>query len=117
MEQTDKKLRTEVKAQEGKPPNESLSPFNFPDLTINIGNEKLYTNKYHLMEVSPVFQKMLTGDFKEKNASEIDLPDENPTTFALFLRHTLPGFASLKLTGIVHLIKIFKCEFHLYSWL
>lgn len=60
---------------------------------------------------------MLTGDLKEKDASEINLPDEDPTTFALFLRHTLPGFVSFKLTGIVRLIKIFKCEFHLYNWL
>ncbi|CAG2251431.1 unnamed protein product [Mytilus edulis] len=88
MEQTAKKLRTEEQTQEGKPPKISFSPFNFPDLTIKIRDEKLYINKYHLMEVSPVFQKMLTGDFKEKNASEIELPDEDPTTFALFLRHT-----------------------------
>lgn len=101
MEQAAKKVRTEEQAQEGTPINYSLSPFNVSDLTIKIGDEKLYVNKYHLMEVSPVFLKMLTGDFKEKNASEIELPDENPTTFALLLRHTLPVFDSLKLTGTV----------------
>lgn len=116
MEQTAKKLRTEEQTQKGTPPNHSFSPFNFPDLTIKIGDEKLYINKYYLMEMSPVFHKMLNGDFKEKNASEIELPDENPTTFAILLRHTLPGFESLKLTGI-SISKIFKCVFFSFSFI
>lgn len=77
----------------------SLSAFHFPDLTIKVGNEKLYVNRDQLMAESPVFRTMLTGNFKEKNAREIELPDKDTTTFALFLRHTLPGFDGLILSG------------------
>ncbi|VDI26612.1 Hypothetical predicted protein [Mytilus galloprovincialis] len=77
----------------------SLSAFHFPDLTIKVGNEKLYVNRDQLMAESPVFRTMLTGNFKEKNAREIELPDKDTTTFALFLRHTLPGFDGLILSA------------------
>lgn len=79
----------------------SLSAFHFPDLTIKVGNEKLYVNRDQLMAESPVFRTMLTGNFKEKNALLIKIPDKDPTTFALFLRHTLPGFNGLILSGII----------------
>ncbi|XP_063399105.1 uncharacterized protein LOC134683719 [Mytilus trossulus] len=78
-------------------PNNSLSPFNKQDLTIKIGDKEIFVKKDDLMEVSPVFQTMLTANFQEKDAQLIELPDKDPTTFALFLRHTLPGFDGLEL--------------------
>lgn len=75
-----------------------LSAFLFPDLTIKIGNENLFVNRDQLMAESPVFRTMLTGNFKEKNAREIELHDKDPTTFAIFLQHTLPGFDGLILS-------------------
>ncbi|XP_052067327.1 uncharacterized protein LOC127706711 [Mytilus californianus] len=97
-----KKKKTE-KAEEAEKdiqPKHILSPFNLPDLKIKIGNEILHVNRDQLMEVSPVFQTMLTGKFKEKNAIQIHLPDKDPKAFALFLRHTLPGFEGLILTDM-----------------
>ncbi|CAG2185364.1 unnamed protein product [Mytilus edulis] len=50
------------------------------------------------MAESPVFRTMLTSNFMEKDARLIEIPDKDPTTFALFLRHTLPGFNGLILS-------------------
>ncbi|XP_071119877.1 BTB and MATH domain-containing protein 38-like [Mytilus edulis] len=91
-----KRMKPENDDEEEK----SLSAFHFPDLTIKVGNEKLFVNRDQLMAESPVFKTMLTGNFKEKNACEIELPDKAPTTFALFLRHTLPGFDGLILSVV-----------------
>lgn len=90
-----------IKSEDGEEilPNSSLSAFRFPDLTIKIGNENLYVNRDQLMKESPVFRNMLTGNFKEKNASGIELHDKDPTTFALFLQYTLPSFNGLILSG------------------
>ncbi|CAG2185373.1 unnamed protein product [Mytilus edulis] len=105
MEGASKKMRTEVEAEDVGQPKNTLSPFNFQDLTIKIGDKEIFVKKDDLMEVSPVFQTMLTGNFKEKDAQQIELPDKDPTTFAHFLRHTLPGFDGLELQeATAHLI-------------
>lgn len=100
MEAASKTLRTEAEAEDVRPPKNTLSPFNFPDLTIKIGDEDIFVKKDDLMEASPVFKTMFTVNFKEKDAKQIELPDKDPTTFALFLRHTLSGFDGLELQGI-----------------
>ncbi|XP_063400503.1 BTB and MATH domain-containing protein 38-like [Mytilus trossulus] len=89
-----------IKSEDGEESSSkiSLSAFHIQDLTIKIGNENLYVNRDQLMAESPVFRTMLTGNFKEKNAREIELHDKDPTTFALFLQHTLPGFDGLILS-------------------
>lgn len=79
----------------------AISPFNHNDLTIKTKQGTLHVNKEQLMAVSPVFHKMLTADFREKTEEVINLPDEDPITFSHFLRHTLPGFDGIELTGIV----------------
>lgn len=104
MEITAKKKKTEKaekaeKTEKDIQPKHILSPFNNPDLKIKIGNEILYVNRDQLIEQSPVFHTMLTANFKEKDAIQIHLPDKDPKAFALFLRHTLPGFEGLILTG------------------
>lgn len=108
MEGASKKMRTEVEAEHVGQPKNTLSPFNFQDLTIKIGDKEIFVKKDDLMEVSPVFQTMLTGNFKEKDAQQIELPDKDPTTFALFLRHTLPGFDGLELQGITFKVFFFN---------
>ncbi|VDI47355.1 Hypothetical predicted protein [Mytilus galloprovincialis] len=97
MEETSKKLRAGVETEDVRSHKNTLSPFNKQDLTIKIGDKEIFVKKDDLIEVSPVFQTMLTANFKEKDAQQIELPDKDPTTFALFLRHTLPGFDGLEL--------------------
>ncbi|XP_061187122.1 uncharacterized protein LOC133195286 [Saccostrea echinata] len=67
-------------------------PYNpeMTDLTLIVEEKKLYVAKIVLMEASPVFRKMLTDEFKEKNASEIPLPGKEYSSFVLFLRCIFP---------------------------
>lgn len=68
-----------------------LSVFAPHDLIIKIENTKLHVNKEQLMAESPVFEKMFTSDFKEKDQQEIQLDGKDPKSFVDFLRCTLPG--------------------------
>ncbi|XP_071131368.1 BTB and MATH domain-containing protein 38-like [Mytilus edulis] len=68
-----------------------LSLFSQHDLIIKIENIKLNVNKEQLMAESPVFEKMFTSDFKEKDKQEIELEGKDVNSFVDFLRCTLPG--------------------------
>ena len=68
-----------------------LSPFVEQDLVLQIENTKLHVVKDQLMKESPVFNRMLTSDFKEKDEKEIKLDGKNLNDFVEFLRCTLPG--------------------------
>lgn len=94
-----KRIKTETAVEESKP------AFQFTDFIIKVGNEKFHVNKRQLMDESPVFLAMLTGNFKEKDTREIELPDKDPTAFSHFLRHTFPGFKGLVLPGNLRLDK------------
>ena len=95
-----------VKAPNQEEDIESLSsieqnlaaPFREPDLTIKIGNAKLYVKREHLMSESPVFHRMFTSGFKEASKNEINLPGKKLRVFIYFLRYILPGFND-KLSG------------------
>lgn len=61
------------------------------DLTIIVENKKLYVNKATLALLSPVFDKMFSGEFKEKGSDELQLPDKQYETFVEFLQCIYPG--------------------------
>lgn len=82
------------------------SSFAEQDMTLIVGGERLFINKSELMAKSPVFEKMFTADFKEKNANYIELPDKNLHEFLLFLRCTLDGFQDI-ITGNFIIIRTF----------
>lgn len=44
------------------------------DLIFIVENQKFYVSKGVLIDASPVFRKMLPGEFKEKRMIEIELP-------------------------------------------
>ncbi|XP_062605187.1 kelch-like protein 15 [Saccostrea cucullata] len=60
------------------------------DLTLVVEEKKLHVIKAVLMDASPVFRKMFTDDFKEKNAAEVHLPGKEYSIFVLFLRCIFP---------------------------
>lgn len=60
------------------------------DFTLIVENQKLHVAKAVLIDASPVFRKMLTGEFKEKNMSELELPGKKYSSFELFLRCIFP---------------------------
>ena len=53
------------------------SPWNMTDLALEAENEILHVHRCILSLWSPVFNRMLTGDFKEKNAEIIPLPGKS----------------------------------------
>ncbi|XP_055998847.1 RCC1 and BTB domain-containing protein 1-like [Ostrea edulis] len=60
------------------------------DVALIVEGKKLHVSKMVLMDASPVFRKMFTGDFKEKTATELELPGKEYSTFVLFLRCIFP---------------------------
>ncbi|CAG2242879.1 unnamed protein product [Mytilus edulis] len=93
------------------------SSFAEQDMTLIVGGERLFINKSELMAKSPVFEKMFTADFKEKNANYIELPDKNLHEFLLFLRCTLDGFQDIITDNNVHLIIPFAHEYQVETML
>lgn len=74
--------------------DEEKKPFEYDpevtDFTLIVENQKLHVAKVVLIDASPVFRKMLTGEFKEKNMSELELPGKKYSSFELFLRCIFP---------------------------
>jgi hypothetical protein len=60
------------------------------DLALIVEGKKLHVCKMVLMDASPVFRKMFSGDFKEKDATELELPGKKYSSFVLFLRCIFP---------------------------
>ncbi|XP_025110760.1 BTB and MATH domain-containing protein 38-like isoform X2 [Pomacea canaliculata] len=63
----------------------------FADTTLVVEDRKLHVNKTLLMIHSPVFHKMFTNDFREKELSEIPLPGKKYSTMVELLSHIYPG--------------------------
>ncbi|XP_071131370.1 uncharacterized protein [Mytilus edulis] len=78
-----------------------VSAFAEHDLVIKIANTKLHVNKDQLITESPVFEKMLKSELKEK---DVELEGKDIKTFVDFLRCTLPGFDEEVTDKTVHLV-------------
>ncbi|XP_052069163.1 uncharacterized protein LOC127708344 [Mytilus californianus] len=81
-----------------------MSVFAEHDIVIKIANTKLHVNKDQLIAESPVFEKMLAKQSKEKDQQEIELDGKNLNDFVDFLRCTLPGTDDQMTDKIVHLV-------------
>lgn len=68
------------------------------DFTLIVEGRKLHVLKGVLIDASKVFRRMLTGEFKEKNTPELELPGKKYSSFELFLRCIFPR--EYTLTGI-----------------
>lgn len=60
------------------------------DFTLIVEGRKLHVVKAVLIDASQVFRRMLTGEFKENNTSELELPGKKYTSFELLLRCLFP---------------------------
>ena len=65
------------------------------DFTLVVHGKKFHIAKVVLMDASTVFRKMLTSDFKENNANELELPEKDKSTFEFFLRCIYPRECTL----------------------
>ena len=68
------------------------------DFTLIVGDKKFHVIKAVLIDASPVFRSMFTGDFKEKEITKLELPGKDVTTFEFFLRCIYPRKCTL--TGL-----------------
>ena len=55
------------------PPDFSV-PWKCSDVVLVVERQKFHVHRYTLAMWSPVFEKMFTSEFKEKNSCEIPLP-------------------------------------------
>ena len=81
------------------------------DVSIQVQSTVMHVNKGILMVASPVFHKMLTSDFKEKEDGLIVLPEKNVDDVTLLLKSVYPN-KHVTYTGTVW----FK-SFYMYSFL
>ncbi|XP_025110750.1 ARMADILLO BTB ARABIDOPSIS PROTEIN 1-like [Pomacea canaliculata] len=63
----------------------------FSDVAFVVQGQRLYVSKTVMMMHSPVFQKMFTADFREKNLQEIPLPQKRYEVVVNFLEQLYPG--------------------------
>ena len=66
------------------------SPDEMSSVTLIIEGQKLYVHREVLAAWSPVFKSMFVRDFKEKEASEIELPGKKVDDFVELLHCMYP---------------------------
>ena len=57
-------------------PPDFSEPWKCSDAVLVVEDQKFHVHRYILAMWSPVFEKMFTSEFKEKNSCEIPLPDK-----------------------------------------
>ena len=102
-------------------------PWKSSNLVLFVENTKLHVHRDILIVCSPVFEGMLTSGFKEKNASEIPLPNKKVGEIEEMLRAIYPNrehyvtsdncFFLLKLS-VEYQIGFLKgrCEKYIKAW-
>jgi hypothetical protein len=58
-----------------------------------VEERKVHVHSLILKMASPVFKTMLSGNFKERDATEIVLPDKDVAHFILLLRQIYPQYS------------------------
>ena len=67
-------------------------PWDHSDITFIVEDQKVYANKMILAMSSPVIKTMFESDFKEKNDSEIKLPEKKLSTFFALMQAVHPPY-------------------------
>lgn len=65
-------------------------PWKMSDLVLVVENKRFHVHRSILAMCSPVFDRMLSSDFKEKNATEIPLPGKKADEIEELLRAIYP---------------------------
>ena len=61
-------------------------PWVYSDVIFKIEDQQIHASKAVLALASPVFSKMFSAEFKEKNALEIPLPGKNIDSFVELMK-------------------------------
>lgn len=114
-----------------RPPEDYVGRFSRPwkssDLVLQVGDREFHVHRAVLILSSPVFESMLSSNFKEKFAKEIRLPGKNPTEIEQFLQGIYPDedlwifkgncLSLLKLSPEYQVSRLKKrCEEYLSHW-
>ena len=65
-------------------------PWDHSDITFIVEDQKVYANKMILSMSSPVMKAMFESDFKEKNETEIKVPEKKLNTFLHLMQAVHP---------------------------
>ncbi|XP_022800054.1 BTB and MATH domain-containing protein 36-like [Stylophora pistillata] len=66
-------------------------PWKLSDVVLVVEEKKFHVHRAMLALWSPVFEKMFTSEFQEKEKKEIPLPDKKAVEFKEFLLHMYPS--------------------------
>lgn len=89
-------------------------PWKMTDLVLSVERKKLHVHKSILTISSPVFEAMLSSNFKEKNAKEIPLPGKTAEEIVDLLRVLYPfcGDAVITSKNCFSLLEL-ACEYQM----
>ena len=102
-------------------------PWKSSDLVLKVADRKFHVHRAVLILCSPVFETMLSSDFKEKTAKEISLPGKDATEIEQMLRGIYPDqdlfiskencLALLKLSTEYQIDRLnTRCQEYLSHW-
>ena len=79
-------------------PTDFLKPWKLSDVVLVVEDQKFHVHRSILSFWSPVFEKMFTTEFKEKNSDEIPLPGKKESEIKLLLLMLYPSLEEKKVT-------------------
>ena len=107
-----------VMATEGRRPKctqpelDFSKPWKMSDLILSVEGQKLHVHKAILAISSPVFEAMLSSNFKEKNATEIPLPGKKAEEIKDLLQAIYPCEHVITRQNCSSLLKL-SCEYQM----
>ena len=72
-------------------PRDFSEPWKFSDVVLVVEEQRFHVHRSTLSMWSPVFEKMFTSDFKEKNSEEIPLPGKKASEIKELLQIMYPS--------------------------
>ena len=72
-------------------PRDFSEPWKFSDVVLVVEEQRFHVHRSTLAMWSPVFEKMFTSDFKEKNSGEIPLPGKKASEIKELLQIMYPS--------------------------
>ena len=79
-------------------PTDFLVPWKLSDVVLVVEDQKFHVHRSFLAVWSPVFEKMFTSEFKEKNSDEIPLPGKKASEIKQLLYMMYPSLEEKQVT-------------------
>ena len=79
-------------------PTDFLEPWKLSDVVLVVEDKKFHVHRSILAVWSPVFEKMFTSEFKEKNNDEIPLPEKKASEIKQLLYMLYPSLEEKQVT-------------------